>query len=47
MNNTTYKAVIDDEKCIGCGDCIAVCFEHAIKMKPGFRSYVMTERCIG
>ncbi len=47
MEKTGKTALIDREKCIGCGACIQACPVNAIQMEPGFRSVVLPERCIG
>ncbi|MCD7955734.1 MAG: 4Fe-4S binding protein [Lachnospiraceae bacterium] len=41
------KAYIRPEKCVGCGACIAVCPQHAIRMKAGWKSEVDAGKCIG
>ena len=41
------RAVIDPQKCIGCGACFAVCPTHAIKMMPGWRCAAEGAKCIG
>lgn len=41
------KVVIDSNKCVGCGACIAACPEQAIRMKPGWLSHVLQEKCVG
>jgi len=39
-------AVVDEEKCVGCGICISVCKYEALKLVEGV-SNVDTEKCIG
>ena len=39
------KAKVDEEKCLACGGCIAVCPEDAVSMYGG-RALVIVERCI-
>ncbi|MGN0362307.1 MAG: indolepyruvate ferredoxin oxidoreductase subunit alpha [Bilifractor sp.] len=41
------KAVIDQEKCVGCGACIINCPVKAIHMLPGWHAEVEPEKCIG
>jgi Na+-translocating ferredoxin:NAD+ oxidoreductase RNF subunit RnfB len=41
-----YFAVIDPDKCLGCGTCIERCQVHAVSDKDGV-SIVDRERCIG
>jgi MinD superfamily P-loop ATPase len=39
------KAVIDEERCVGCGICTMVCPMHAISMIDG--KAVISNECIG
>lgn len=40
------KITVDQDKCIGCGECSEVCPEHAITMGDG-KASVAHEKCIG
>jgi electron transport complex protein RnfB len=44
--HANYYAVIDPEKCLGCGTCIKRCQVHAITEKEG-KSIINLEKCIG
>ncbi|MCH3972756.1 MAG: 4Fe-4S binding protein [Oscillospiraceae bacterium] len=41
------KAIVDKQKCVGCGACTQVCPVQAIKIVVGWKSTVDWEKCIG
>ena len=43
---STMIAVVDEEKCVGCGICISICKYEALKLIEGV-SNVDTEKCTG
>ena len=42
-----YKIVIDDEKCVGCEECVDVCPSDVYEMKDGKSVPVNAEECVG
>ena len=43
MVRSNYVAVIDPEKCVGCGECVEACHVNALKLGPAFCSKDNTE----
>ena len=42
-----YKVEVDQEKCIGCEECVDVCPSDVYEMKDGKSVPVNAEECIG
>ena len=42
-----YKIEVDEEKCIGCGDCVDVCPVDVYEMQDEKSVPVNAEECIG
>jgi len=42
-----YKIEVDEEKCIGCGDCVDVCPVDVYEMQDEKSVPVNVEECIG
>ena len=42
-----YKVKIDNEKCVGCEECVDVCPSDVFEMKDGKSVPVNEEECIG
>jgi len=46
MNREQVLPVIMLERCIGCGDCVAVCPTNALEMREGVAVLARVEDCI-
>jgi electron transport complex protein RnfB len=44
---SNYRAVLKEEDCVGCGDCVERCQVHAITQDPNGIAIIGRERCIG
>jgi Na+-translocating ferredoxin:NAD+ oxidoreductase RNF subunit RnfB len=44
---SNYRAVLQEENCVGCGDCVERCQVHAITQDPNGIAIIGRERCIG
>jgi len=42
-----YKVTVDEEKCIGCGECVDVCPVEVYEMQDGKSSPVNADECLG
>ncbi len=42
-----YEVKIDDEKCVGCGDCVDICPEEVFELQDEQTVPVMAEECVG
>jgi len=44
---SNYRAVLQEENCVGCGDCVERCQVHAITQDANGIARISRERCIG
>jgi len=42
-----YKVTVDEEKCIGCGECVDVCPVEVYEMQDGKSVPVNADECLG
>jgi len=42
-----YKVTVDEEKCIGCGECVDVCPVEVYEMQDGKSSPANADECLG
>lgn len=43
----SYQLEVDEEKCIGCGDCVEVCPEDVYELQNGKAVQVNGDECFG
>jgi len=42
-----YNVTVDQDKCVGCGECVDVCPVEVYEMKDGKSEPVNSEECLG
>lgn len=42
-----YNVTVDEDKCVGCGECVNVCPTSVYEMKDGKSDPVNAEECLG
>jgi len=42
-----YKVTVDEEKCIGCGECVDVCPVEVYEMQDGKSVAINADECLG
>ena len=45
--NIAYITQVDAEKCVGCGECVAICPMQVLELKEGKAVVVNGEDCLG
>lgn len=42
-----YNVTVDEDKCVGCGECVDVCPVNVYEMKDGKSDPVNADECLG
>ena len=42
-----YEIIVDNEKCIGCGECVDICPEEVYELQDDKSVPVNAEECVG
>ncbi len=43
----TYQAIVDAERCNGCGECVDICPVDSFVLKAGIANQIYNDECVG